>query len=84
MQYSCFRQHVYFMTLVPGQYMERIQKHQFVVSKDNQLMGCLINKVASTSLMATYQTLSGVDLPEIHPAVHGSRTKFVPEVINRE
>ena len=60
--------------------MERIQKHQFLVSKDDQLMGCIINKVASTSMMQAYLMLSGIEHVEKISNPHPLRSKFVPKV----
>ena len=62
-----------------GQYVERIRKDQFRLSRANQLMGCLINKVASSSMMRMFLTLQGIDTKKIE-SPHGFRTKFEPEV----
>merc|ERR1711997_1059776 len=65
-----------------GRYVERVRKDHFLLSRANQLMGCLINKVASSSMMRMYLTLQGIDQKKIE-SPHGFRTKFVPEVIFR-
>jgi len=61
-----------------GRYVERIKTDQFLLSRPNQLMGCLINKVASSSMMRMYLTLQGLDNKKIE-SPHGYRLKFVPE-----
>jgi len=61
-----------------GRYVERVRKDHFLLSRANQLMGCLINKVASSSMMRMYLTLQGIDQKKIE-SPHGFRTKFVPE-----
>ena len=63
----------------PGRYVERLKTDQFLLSRANQLMGCLINKVASSSMMRMYLTLQGLDTKKIE-SPHGYRLKFVPEV----
>jgi len=62
-----------------GRYVERLKTDQFLLSRANQLMGCLINKVASSSMMRMYLTLQGLDTKKIE-SPHGYRLKFVPEV----
>lgn len=61
-----------------GRYVERLKTDQFLLSRANQLMGCLINKVASSSMMRMYLTLQGLDTKKIE-SPHGYRLKFVPE-----
>ena len=68
-----------FLFIFPGRYVERIKTDQFLLSRPNQLMGCLINKVASSSMMRMYLTLQGLDNKKIE-SPHGYRLKFVPEV----
>ena len=65
--------------IIPGRYVERVKNDQFLLSRSNQLMGCLINKVASSSMMRMYLTLQGLDNKKIE-SPHGYRLKFVPEV----
>ena len=68
-----------FTFIFSGRYVERIKTDQFLLSRPNQLMGCLINKVASSSMMRMYLTLQGLDNKKIE-SPHGYRLKFVPEV----
>ena len=68
-----------FLFIFSGRYVERIKTDQFLLSRPNQLMGCLINKVASSSMMRMYLTLQGLDNKKIE-SPHGYRLKFVPEV----
>jgi hypothetical protein len=64
-----------------GRYVERVERDQFLLSRSNQLMGCLINKVASSSMVKTYLSLQGMDVKKID-SPHAYRKRFVPEVNN--
>ena len=43
-----------------GGFTEDVRPDQFYLSKSSQLMGCVINKVASSSLVFTFLTLEGI------------------------
>lgn len=61
--------------------VERLKLSQFFVSRPHQVMGCLINKVASSSIVKTFLRLEGrIDPNKDVKSPHAYAKKLYPKV----
>ena len=61
--------------------VERVKLSQFFVSRPHQVLGCLINKVASSSIVRTFLSLDGrVDPKKEIKSPHAYAKRLHPKV----
>ena len=61
--------------------VERVKLSQFFVSRPHQVLGCLINKVASSSIVRTFLSLDGrLDLKKDIKSPHAYAKRLYPKV----
>ena len=59
--------------------VERVKLSQFFVSRPHQVLGCLINKVASSSIVKTFLQLEGYAVKDVK-SPHAYGNKLHPHV----
>ena len=61
--------------------VERVKLSQFFVSRPHQVLGCLINKVASSSIVKTFLSLDGrLDPKKDIKSPHAYAKRLYPKV----
>ena len=66
--------------MILGRFVERIKRDQFLLARSSQLLGCFINKVASSSFVKTFLALEGMRVEKV-TSPHAYRPRLVPEVL---
>ena len=59
--------------------VERVKLSQFVLSRPHQVLGCLINKVASSSIVKSFLTLDGYAVKDVK-SPHAYANRLHPKV----
>jgi hypothetical protein len=63
-----------------GRYIERTSRDKFLLSRSSQIIGCFINKVASSSFVKTFLALEGYKVDKIS-SPHAYRPRLTSDVI---
>ena len=62
-----------------GRYIERTNRDKFLLARSSQIIGCFINKVASSSFVKTFLALEGLKVDKMS-SPHAYRPRLTPDV----
>ena len=62
--------------------VERVRLSQFVLSRPHQVLGCLVNKVASSSIVKSFLNLDGYVVKDVK-SPHAYANRLHPKVCQR-